>query len=100
MTNDPKSDIIAEAIMVGQQTSGRTPWTMAEVVLAALKEKYEITPYRDGEPTFDKDKNFTGWTKRRCGEHRTVGEHRAMCSTCGEWCYPERDMACDGCRIE
>ena len=73
MTNDPKSDIIAEAIMVGQQTSGRTPWTMAEVVLAALKEKYEITPYRDGEPTFDKDKNFTGWTKRRCGEHRTVG---------------------------
>jgi hypothetical protein len=30
-----------------------------------------------------------------CGEHRTVGECRAYCLQCSEWCYP--NAACKGC---
>lgn len=30
-----------------------------------------------------------------CGEHRTVGPHRAWCYQCTEWCYP--DGPCKGC---
>jgi hypothetical protein len=25
--------------------------------------------------------------------------HRAYCLDCREWCYPDEDMACKGCRI-
>lgn len=32
-----------------------------------------------------------------CGEHRTVGKHRAWCYQCSEWCYPDPEMACNGC---
>lgn len=39
--------------------------------------------------------DFEGHDDRRCGEHRTVGSHRAWCHDCGEWCYPE--SACPGC---
>ena len=42
---------------------------------------------------------FTGHQPRECGEHRTVGPHRAWCFDCGEWCYPDGEMACKGCRI-
>jgi hypothetical protein len=42
---------------------------------------------------------FEGHQPRECGEHRTVGPHRAWCFDCGEWCYPDEDMACKGCRI-
>ena len=42
---------------------------------------------------------FTGHRPRECGEHRTVGPHRAWCFDCGEWCYPDGDLACKGCRI-
>lgn len=31
---------------------------------------------------------FVGHDGRECGEHRTVGSHRAWCFDCGEWCYP------------
>lgn len=34
------------------------------------------------------ERNFEGLTPRECGEHRTVGPHRAWCHDCGEWCYP------------
>lgn len=37
--------------------------------------------------------NFEGHAERECGEHRTVGSHRAWCHDCHEWCYPS-----DGCR--
>ncbi len=30
-----------------------------------------------------------------CGEHRTVGPHRAWCYACQEWCYPS--SCCTGC---
>jgi hypothetical protein len=36
---------------------------------------------------YDEAGNFLGHEPRECGEHRTVGEHRAWCYDCGEWCY-------------
>ena len=42
---------------------------------------------------------FEGHEPRECGEHRTVGPHRAWCFDCNEWCYPADDWACKGCRI-
>jgi hypothetical protein len=41
--------------------------------------------------------NFEGHNPRECGEHRTVGEHRAWCHECAEWCYP--GDGCKGCRL-
>lgn len=41
--------------------------------------------------------NFEGFTERECGEHHTVGPHRAWCFEDHEWCYP--DAACRGCEI-
>lgn len=41
--------------------------------------------------------NFEGFMDRDCGEHRTVGSHRAWCYECTEWCYP--DAPCKGCEI-
>jgi len=45
---------------------------------------------------FDESGHFVGHEPRGCGEHRTVGEHRAWCGEDSAWCYP-RDP-CDGCR--
>ena len=44
--------------------------------------------------------NWEGWPDRECGDHRTVGYHRAWCFDCSEWCYPgERaEDGCAGCR--
>jgi hypothetical protein len=39
-----------------------------------------------------------GYGDRDCGEHRTVGPHRAWCFACSEWCYPDPDGACKGCQ--
>lgn len=39
--------------------------------------------------------NFEGHQPRNCGEHRTVGPHRAWCFDCQEWCYPE--IPCERC---
>lgn len=41
--------------------------------------------------------NFEGHQPRECGEHRTVGPHRAWCHDCHEWCYPSD--GCSGCRL-
>ena len=41
--------------------------------------------------------NFEGYSPRECGEHRTVGTHRAWCHECAEWCYPE--LPCKGCEL-
>jgi hypothetical protein len=38
---------------------------------------------------------FAGFEARDCGEHRTVGPHRAWCHDCNEWCYP--DAPCVRC---
>lgn len=43
------------------------------------------------------EKNFEGYEERRCGEHRTVGPHRAWCFNDTEWCYPQ--SPCRGCEI-
>jgi hypothetical protein len=46
--------------------------------------------------------NFEGHEPRNCGEHRTVGPHRAWCYDCSEWCYPgpiNEAGACNGCRV-
>jgi hypothetical protein len=40
---------------------------------------------------------FVGQAPCECGEHRTVGEHRAWCHEDTEWCYPS--MPCRGCEI-
>jgi hypothetical protein len=52
----------------------------------------------DGErtPPDDTAKAFEGHDRRECGEHRTVGPHRAWCLDCRMWCYP-RDP-CVGCK--
>lgn len=41
--------------------------------------------------------NFEGHEPRYCGEHRTVGPHRAWCWQCTEWCYPEQ--LCARCEL-
>jgi len=51
------------------------------------------------DPVFDSLGYFQGWQPRECGEHRTVGEHRAWCFDCHEWCYPNADGGCAYCRI-
>jgi hypothetical protein len=49
---------------------------------------------------FEDDDCFVGYTRRECGEHRTVGSRRAWCFDCHEWCYSHSlDMACKGCQI-
>lgn len=50
-------------------------------------------------PVHDAEGRFYGWEPRECGEHRTVGDHRAWCFNCSEWCYPHIDIACKGCEI-
>lgn len=40
---------------------------------------------------------FYGHENRECGEHRTVGSHRAWCFDDGEWCYP--GIPCRGCEL-
>jgi len=43
---------------------------------------------------------FEGYEPRECGEHRTVGAHRAWCFDDSEWCYShDQDAGCKGCRI-
>lgn len=39
-------------------------------------------------PHLDTHGSFYGFESRDCGEHRTVGPHRAWCFDCSEWCYP------------
>lgn len=43
---------------------------------------------------------FEGYEPRECGDHRTVGEHRAWCFDCRMWCYPGSpgQDGCYGCR--
>jgi hypothetical protein len=41
--------------------------------------------------------DWTGHPGRNCGEHRTVGPHRAWCHDCREWCYP--DVPCAHCEL-
>jgi hypothetical protein len=48
---------------------------------------------------FEIDGAYVGYQPRECGEHRTVGSHRAWCFDCSEWCYPNHEMACKGCRV-
>jgi hypothetical protein len=38
---------------------------------------------------------FEGRPDRTCGDHHTVGPHRAWCFDDSEWCYP--DGPCHGC---
>ena len=45
----------------------------------------------------DEDGHFLGHAGSECGEHRTVGAHRAWCFQCSEWCYPE--VPCKGCEL-
>ena len=40
---------------------------------------------------------FQGHPGRECGDHRTVGGHRAWCYDCGEWCYPQ--IPCVRCEV-
>jgi hypothetical protein len=47
----------------------------------------------------DQRGNFEGHQPRDCGEHRTVGDYRAWCFDCSQWCYPRPDGACNGCRV-
>jgi hypothetical protein len=53
----------------------------------------------DVERIAQTEPNFFGHEGRECGEHRTVGSHRAWCFDCAEWCYPMLDAACKGCEL-
>jgi hypothetical protein len=53
----------------------------------------------DVERIAQTEPNFLGHKGRECGEHRTVGSHRAWCFDCSEWCYPGIDAACKGCEL-
>lgn len=46
-------------------------------------------------PHLDTEGSFYGFQSRDCGEHRTVGAHRAWCFDCSEWCLP--DQPCRRC---
>ncbi len=48
-------------------------------------------------PVYDEAGRFHGHQPRECGEHRTVGSHRAWCFACSEWCYPS--SPCVRCEI-
>lgn len=50
-----------------------------------------MTDYNDSKP------NFEGHPNSECGEHRTVGSHRAWCFNDTEWCYPH--APCRGCEL-
>lgn len=58
-------------------------------------------PESDTERMDDQEQGdlFEGHLPRLCGEHRTVGPHRAWCFDCHEWCYPAWWWGCAGCRI-
>lgn len=45
----------------------------------------------------DSTPNFEGHADSECGEHRTVGPHRAWCYNDTEWCYPH--APCRGCEL-
>jgi hypothetical protein len=50
-------------------------------------------------PAREQGAMFAGWSPRDCGDHRTVGDHRAWCFDCGEWCYSYTlEAGCEGCR--
>ena len=53
----------------------------------------------DVERIAQPEQYFVGHAERECGEHRTVGSHRAWCFDCSEWCYPRIDAACRGCEL-
>lgn len=56
-----------------------------------------VAQYEDSD---ERGRLFVGWEPRECGEHRTVGDYRAWCFDCSEWCYShEIDAACKGCEI-
>lgn len=68
-----------------------------EAVPAELPAEPDAEPAR--EPVPAAEILFEGHEPRECGEHRTAGPHRAWCHGCTEWCYPDDDGACKGCRI-
>lgn len=81
------------------------------MTVVAVFENVEPLPPRQGqvwngtdlveETIIDSGRRFVGYSPRTCGEHRTVGEHRAWCFDCREWCYSRTpDMACEGCLEE
>lgn len=45
----------------------------------------------------DERPNFEGHVERECGDHRTVGPHRAWCFDCTEWC--SATAPCKGCEV-
>ena len=48
-------------------------------------------------PVYDEHGCFFGHEPLECGEHRTVGDSRAVCFDCSEWCYP--NAPCVRCEI-
>lgn len=55
-----------------------------------MTAKFEPHP-ENGKPL------FMGHEPSECGEHRTVGDHRAWCYDDSEWCYPS--SPCRGCEL-
>lgn len=55
------------------------------------------TPIYEPREADDNSPNFLGFEGRNCGDHRTVGSHRAWCFDCTMWCYPSNP--CNGCEV-
>lgn len=63
-----------------------------------MKYTQPVLPLEWPEPELPKV-DWHGATLRECGEHRTVGPHRAWCFDCTEWCYSRPEAMCKGCRV-
>lgn len=54
-----------------------------------------MTVANPASAVFDSGHRFQGHDPNEGCAHHTVGDHRAWCLDCGEWCYPT--MPCVRC---
>lgn len=87
MAGDLVSRLLAAIDEVEAQTKALYPHL--KIVLRLCQAHREIVAmFPVSAPHVDTEGGFYGFQSRDCGEHRTVGPHRAWCYDCSEWCYP------------
>jgi len=81
----------ARRVLVGQDI----PALIAEVerLRALIAQHTQPAEETDGSTAVydqhpEHGRRFLGHDPNEGCQHRTVGEHRAWCHDCGEWCYP------------
>lgn len=98
---DARVEVVARAMYAAagdDAPSWRTPWgelpehrqdTWRRLALAAIHAL--STPQVDTAAAAEDIRDDKGYYHGKVGtdsEHRTVGDYRAWCYDCGEWCYP------------